>query len=84
MSCIKCGSTNIHTRFHATGSANKRCGSDFFKGVYCKEQEHLYHYCRGCGYDWHTAPLDAQPTKAKTEELMRELENTMKSKQGDG
>lgn len=68
--CIKCGGTEIHTRFVERGelidrsSPNKvisefTCNSEydyFFKVTASKE--HLKKSCRNCGYSWRERALD--------------------------
>ena len=52
--CPKCGSLDIYTRhmeqvefrYHESCSWRER-------------REHMHRYCRGCGYPWDEAPLDA-------------------------
>ena len=63
--CVKCGSTDIHTRWDSSilrcgwnGADNQRGRDAEFSG------EHLHLHCRGCRYDWGAKPLDAKGTRA--------------------
>ncbi len=54
MSCVKCGSEDIHTAWH-------KSGFDCLYGSNTSpHDEHLHRHCRGCGYDWADKPMDAK------------------------
>lgn len=56
LSCEKCGSTDIHTRYHRNSHA---CGYSERFDDGCSD-EHLHRYCRGCGYTWASPILSAR------------------------
>jgi hypothetical protein len=51
--CTKCGGGDIHVRWFQQ--------AHFSRGYReCRNlEEHLHHFCRGCGYEWDTECLDA-------------------------
>lgn len=52
--CSKCGCENLGLKHHRAGVCMVRC-------------EHMHHYCRACGYDWTTQPLDHTPDAKELE-----------------
>lgn len=62
MTCVKCGSDDIYTRWHrgiddCSYSERKRRGYQEKRAEL--DPEHLHRTCRGCGFDWTTRPADA-------------------------
>jgi hypothetical protein len=60
--CQKCGSIDIHTRYHKQGCSDPDCSCSNCSYTYIHKQhaEHLHRFCRGCGYDWIDPPADAR------------------------
>jgi hypothetical protein len=61
MKCRKCGSEDIYIRWHA-------CGYSSNLNFRPPDSEHMHYSCRGCGFEWFGAPLDAEPAPAVTSE----------------
>ena len=58
MKCIKCGSVDIATQYHANNLGYVHMKSP--ATLRCPQQvnsEHLFRYCRNCSYGW-TNPCD--------------------------
>jgi len=71
LSCAKCGSTDIMTKFHNSRYACDRSTGTWSAVAYTFEGEHLHKTCRDCGYQWPDTPLDVKtpPAVAKPEFL---------------
>lgn len=48
MTCEKCASADVYTRYHGT---HRECGYAARAKRY-DMGEHLHRVCRGCGFDW--------------------------------
>lgn len=56
LKCVKCGSEDVRTFWHARGYPYRGgCGY----GDHSLNVEHLHRYCQGCHFDWTDKPLDA-------------------------
>jgi hypothetical protein len=52
--CMKCGSDDIYTRYHARGCEKEACSCSRcdYSSLSRRHDEHLHRMCRGCGFDW--------------------------------
>ncbi len=65
LSCPKCGSRDIFTRFHTAHEISgfewehDGCGvrGKNWEGSAAANQEHLFRHCRGCQFDWRDPTL---------------------------
>lgn len=53
MKCIKCGSSDIYTVWHACEYSCSPSSHSVFAG------EHLHRFCRGCHFEWRAQTLDS-------------------------
>lgn len=62
--CVKCGSTDIHTRWEPSILS---CGWDLADMRRGREAEfsgeHMHRHCRVCSYEWGDKPLESKETK---------------------
>ena len=70
--CCKCGSADVHGRFYPRGKRVELClgappyATERVDWMSREAKEDLIvHYCRYCGHQWDTVPLDAQSEAAK-------------------
>ena len=52
MKCQKCGSGDMHTRWHKDGHACSHEQRRVEGTDCCEVEEHLHETCRNCGFTW--------------------------------